>query len=231
VKNKLLCRALFLLLLFSPFAFSQNPRVSGLPKADKTENISATDLKKRPNPFQKKSIFDEILAPNLTAINFDDIIFSDDNSIPISSNRYAGVNFYAPYVATWLTWNRRYSQPNSLIVGYVNYNGTAILSVDSLVIDFAQPAKDVAFLWGTDHYYNSGVVEIYENTNQLTASFTVNIGFGNWVNIQLNQFSQRIRRIVLRRPSASYPAGFGHIFLDNFQFTPNPSSSPVGLFR
>ncbi len=39
----------------------------------------------------------------LSSIYFDDLIFSADNSILISPNRYAGVSFSASGADTWLT--------------------------------------------------------------------------------------------------------------------------------
>lgn len=138
----------------------------------------------------------------VTSINFDDIIFSDNNSIIISPNRYAGVSFYSPFIGnnTYLTWFRRVSPPNSLIVGYSVYNPQTgyndIYSVDRMYVDFAQPVRDVAFLWGTDGAYSTAAVEIYDENYQLVTN--VPIGFtSSWASLSLNQFSQRIKRLIL----------------------------------
>lgn len=220
MKTRLLWLVVLSLLLSSANTFAQGPSVSGTPEADRTEHVA----------------FGDIYVPSLTTINFDDIIFSNDNSIEISPNRYSGVSFYSLFASTWLTWNRRHSVPNSLIVGrlvpYPDPQGNSpIISSESMVIEFSQPSKDVAFLWGTDSYYSGGFIEIYENNNHLVSSFPVTIGFANWLPVTLNGVSERIRKVVLRRPQASFPAGFGHIFVDNLQFTPNPSTSPVGALE
>jgi hypothetical protein len=164
-------------------------------------------------------------------INFDDWIFSADNSVQIAPNRYSGVSFYAPYsnTPTWLTHYNSYSTPNSLIVG-VCCSGVDnfIISVDSLIIDFAQNSKDVSFWWGTNGWYNTGIIEVYEGANyQLVASIQVNLN--NYWNYSTVNASQKIRRIILRRPNANYPAGNGYISIDNFQFSPGSNtSSPIG---
>lgn len=71
MKNKLLHFGLLWLTFqfFNQSVFAQNPTVPSGTTGDQTQNIA------------------------LTTITFDDIIFSADNSIPISPNRYAGVSF------------------------------------------------------------------------------------------------------------------------------------------
>lgn len=95
------------------------------------------------------------------------------------------------------------------------------------MIDFAQPAKDVFFLWGTDRTYLNGTIEIYDENLQLvnTVAFTIP---AYWIYFQGNNYHQRIKRLVLRRPNGSYAGGTGHIWLDNVQFTPITTVSPVG---
>lgn len=210
--------------------------VSNPPVIDETENITADDLRKpQKNIFQSDLNIQSILEPSLNFINFDDIIFNNVNSIIISRNRYAGVSFYSPYsnYNTYLTWYYRYSNPNSLVVGYEIYNpqtgGYDVHSNDRTVIDFAQPAKDVAFLWGqSNNYYNAGWIDIY--TDNYTFVTTVPVSIGNWSGISLNQYSQRIKRLVLRRPSVTNTL-FGHIHIDNFQFTPTTTSPPIGTLE
>jgi hypothetical protein len=163
-------------------------------------------------------------------INFDDWIFSADNSVQINPNRYSGVSFYAPYsnTPTWLTHLVNYSYPNALFVGICCDPNGRINSVDSLVIDFAQNSKDISFRWGTSGWYNTGIIEVYEGVNyQLVASSQVNLNY-YWNFFTVNP-SQKIRRIILRRPNGNYPAGNGHIDIDDFQFSPGSNtSSPVG---
>jgi hypothetical protein len=55
----------------------------------------------------------------------------------------------------------------------------------------------------------------------------VNVG-SFWTSISLNQFSQRIKKLVLVRPPVSDTAR-GHIYIDNFQFTPVTTVSPEGF--
>ncbi len=94
----------------------------------------------------------------------------------------------------------------------------AIYSVNNLVINFTQPSKDVSFYWGFDGAYNSGTIEIYNEADQLVNSIPVTLS-GYWTNFSLNQFNQRIKKVILRRPNVSNNV-YGHIPLDNFQFTP-----------
>lgn len=144
------------------------------------------------------------------------------------------MSFYSPYANnTWLSWSFSYSLPNALIVGntapFPDPDGNnVIFSVDMMVIEFTQPSKDVAFLWGNTHgYYNSGQVQIINDNNQVVANFPVTVTAGSWTSISLNQFSQRIKKVALTRPPVS-DTRFGHIRIDNFQFTPVTTSSPVG---
>ena len=88
-----------------------------------------------------------------------------------------------------------------------------------MFVDFTQPAKDVAFSWGRDGYYSTGTIEIYNESFQLTNSVPFNFGGFPWYYFELNQYNQRIKRIILRRPAVS-DNRYGHIYLDNFQFTP-----------
>lgn len=218
-----------LLQLFNQSVLSQNPVSPNKPVRDDTENITADDLQKTTkNLFQSDLGIKSLLEPSvITTINFDDLVFYDTNSITIQPNRYAGVSFYAQNTQTWLTWYFRYSPRNSLLVGYLPYPYTTVVSVDNLIIEFVEPAKDVAFFWGQQGYYSSGTIQIIDINNQLVATVPVSFGFYSWVNISLNQFSQRIKKLILRRPPVS-DARYGHIFIDNFQFQPNPFVSPVG---
>ena len=160
----------------------------------------------------------------LTSINFDDLQFPGYNSQAIRSDRYAGVLFYGPGTQTWLSHLNPLSYPNSLIVGPLAqfpdpYGNYTIYSTGSLFVDFTQPAMDVAFSWGRDGYYSTGTIEIYNESLQLTHSLPINFGGFSWVNFSLNQYNQRIKRVILRRPAIS-DTRYGHIYLDNFQFTP-----------
>lgn len=153
------------------------------------------------------------------------------DSIAISPNRYANVSFSSPYSGstTWLTRYISYSSPNSLVTGYKIGNTFEIYAYDTLNIDFAYPSKDVTFLWGTQGYYNVGQFEVYNDNNQLVANGQVGFNGGTWISISLNQYSQRVKRVVLRRPLVS-DNRYGHIVLDNFQFTPITTQSPIGYF-
>ena len=146
----------------------------------------------------------------VSTLNFEDIIFSVDNSIAISPNRYAGVTFSASGSQTWLTRLCSLSYPNSLIVGYSGGFDYNIYYVASLVIDFSQASKNVAFWWGPDGTYSSGTIEIYNESYQLVNSLPVSL-FGSWVSFALNLYSQRIKRIILRRPAISNNL-YGHIY-------------------
>ncbi|MGH9948281.1 MAG: hypothetical protein ACRD6X_13945 [Pyrinomonadaceae bacterium] len=86
-----------------------------------------------------------IFSPELNIINFDDLPIYTDNSEQISPNRYAGVSFYSPGAATWLTTSRSFSYPDSLIVGNMYPFDEYIYSVSTMIVDFALPAKDVFF--------------------------------------------------------------------------------------
>lgn len=196
---------------------------------DNSENIK-NDISNKfaENISSNKFNLEKLVEPEANLINFDDLIFSDiDNSVVISPNRYAGVAFYSPNAQTWLTHFRRYSYPNSLIVGNMYAGSYDIHSVSSLHIDFAQAAQDVSFIWGTDGGYNSGQVYIYNESNQLVTTVPVNFSGYQWISLSLNQYHQRIKKIILVRPSVTNTI-FGHIHLDNFQFTPVSTSSPVG---
>lgn len=174
------------------------------------------------------------------SINFEDVITGGGygNSVEIAPNRYAGISFYSPYpysISTWATRGGSYSYPNSLIVGHVcNDNGT-ICSWHSIVIDFAQNTKDISFLWGRDGSYGGGSVQIYEHNGsnyQLISNSSIGLP-SYWTPLSSNQFtqSQRIRRIILSHPATNTPNTTGHIYLDNVQFTPNPTvGSPIGNF-
>lgn len=230
-KNYSFCvLALFLLLFVNQSVLSQYPISPDKSARDDTENITADDLKKTHNIFSHPELgIKKLLEPTATFINFDDIIIYVENSVIIQPNRYAGVSFYStPLTATWLSRYQSYSYPNSLIVGTNSgYPYYEIYSADNINIDFAQPAKDVAFIWGRNGFYNPGQIQIYDNNNQLVATVPVNFGGYTWVSLSLNQYSQRIKKLVLRRPPV--PDGrYGHIHLDNFQFQPNPFVAPVG---
>lgn len=176
---------------------------------------------------------DERFDPETSVISFDDISFPDDNSILISPNRYPGVSFYSSGAQTWLTHLRSLSPPNSLTVGISATfpdPGTdiyPIYSVNSLVVDFAQASKNVSFWWGVDGSYNSGTISVYTDNYQLVTTVPVSFGGGSWYFWSLNQYSQRIRRIVFTRPAVSNSRQ-GHIYLDNFAFEPIPSYQPIG---
>lgn len=226
----LLFATLFLLLSFNQSVQSQYLIAPDKSAKDNTENITADDLNKLQNIFsQPKLGIKSLLEPTAIFINFDDITIYQENAIEISRNRYAGVSFYSsPLTATWLNRFQSYSYPNSLVVGYSSgYPYYYVYSVDNLTIEFAQPAKDIVFLWGRDNSYGSGQLLGYDNNNQLVANISVYFGYATWVNISLNQYSQRITKIVLRRPYV-YDNRYGHIYLENFQFQPNPFIAPVG---
>lgn len=184
------------------FAQGQHVRTDADPPQDDTENLI------------------------LSSINFDDIIFSADNSIRISPNRYAGVSSSASSGDTWLTRFRSLSYPNSLIVGYVGTFDYNIYSVGQLVIDFARPSSDVSFWWGVDGD-PSGTIEIYNENLQLVNSIPVGFFGNSWHSYSLNQYHQKIKRVILRRPSVPNNL-YGHIFLENFQFTPSTTQGPIG---
>lgn len=82
-------------------------------------------------------------------------------------------------------------------------------------------------MWGRNsNQYSSGWIDIYTDNNVLVTTVSVNLG--TWTQFSLNQYSQRIKKIVLRRPNVS-DAGLGHIFIDNFQFTPIPDVQSVTI--
>lgn len=171
------------------------------------------------------------LIPEATYINFDDIIINNGaNSTVIAANRYPGVSFYDPYqyTDTYLTHANRYSYPNSLFVGYLCDSSTGqICGHNVMVIDFAQNSKDVSFLWGRDFSYGNGTIEIFEG-NDFHLVATVPIGLpGLWTSISLSPYSQAIRRIRLTHPGP-FPNTGGFIYIDNFQFTPITTQSPIG---
>lgn len=208
--------------------------VSDAPSKDVARNIIAEDIKKSENGKFDLMGIEKLFAPEVSFINFDDFIIGNNNSTIIAPSRYPGVSFYSPYNNnnTWLTYTFRNSSPNSLIVGYMlppdPQGNSYIASSDQMVIDFAQPAKDVTFLWGNQFgQYNSGQIRIYSDNNQLVA--TVGVGVGNyWTNIALSQYSQRIKRLILIRPPVN-DATFGHIHLDNFQYNTVTTASPIGF--
>lgn len=107
---------------------------------------------------------DNLTEPSLNIVNFDDMPWNG-SAFPISSNRYPGVSFYAPYSNsnTFVigNYNSSVSFPNRLIVGSVNSAG-AVITQSPLVIDFSQPMKNVSL------YLNVGgcqiaYVDIYQN--------------------------------------------------------------------
>lgn len=206
------------------------------PVAPKDLRVENTENLPHPLPiFTKRLLTNELLAPSVNYINFDDYVFSDDNTITISPNRYADVSIYSPYSGnnTYLTTYFRWSWPNSLIVGYSVWNTQMgyydIYSSDRMVIDFANPSKDVGFIWGQAHgTYSSGWVDIYTDNYALVT--TLPVGLGSWTSFSLNQFSQRIKRVVLRRPNVANGL-YGHIYLENLQFTPITTRSPVGTLE
>ncbi len=107
-----------------PFTLShgQNPTVPVDSLKHDDEGIRTDSKSTTKNIFQSSVELESLLSPNLTSINFDDLIFSDDNSVAISSNRYTGVSFYYPGRQTFLTHFMRFSFPNSLITGNAVYN-------------------------------------------------------------------------------------------------------------
>ena len=187
MKNKLflLFAASFLFYVFNQSVLSQNPISSNT--KDEAENITAADLEKNTeNLFQPEFGIKRLLEPSvLSTINFDDIIFNQTNSIAIQPNRYAGVSFYAQNTQTWLTYSFRYSNPNSLIVGYTSPFYPDIFSVDNLTIEFVEPAKDVAFFWGQQGYYGSGTIQIIDINNQPVTTVPVTFGFNSWISSSL----------------------------------------------
>ncbi len=86
-----------LILSCNQFVLSQTPKVSSIFSFDKTENISADELRKKQKENSNTIEVEDLFSPTVTFINFDDLIFNNDNSIAISPNRYAGVAFYSPY--------------------------------------------------------------------------------------------------------------------------------------
>lgn len=196
-----LCLFFLLLLSCTQFVLTQNPKFPVGSTEDQTQNISVTN------------------------INFDDIVFSVDNSIPIAPNRYAGVTFYAVGTQTWLTRFNSFSWPNSLIVGYTSVFDYNIYSVNNLVIDFTVASRDVSFWWGADGTYSTGAIEIYNDNLQLVTTIPVNLP-SYWHNFSLSQYSQSIKRVILYRPYVANSL-YGHIYLENFQFTPIPDVQSV----
>src|SRR5580765_7810151 len=236
MKNKLLPLGLLLVLfqIFLQSDLSQNPKVPA---------AQPSLIQKQPDEVIRKD-FREIFLPNATSvgllspdanfINFDDVVNNTGfNSIEIAANRYPGVSFYDPYqyTSTWVTYAGSYSYPNSLIVGYICDTSTGNICSDYvLVVDFAVKSKDISFLWGRDSSYANGTIAVYEGNNyQLVATITVGLP-GFWQSISLNQYSQQVRRLILRHPGQP-PNVTGHIFIDNFQFTPVTTQSPVGTLE
>ncbi len=83
-------------------------------------------------------------------------------------------------------------------------------------------------IWGRDSGYGSAAIHIYDNAYQLVASVPVNFGGATWTSVSLNQYyAGRIKRIILVRPTV-FNELYGHIFVDNFQFTPITTVSPIG---
>lgn len=225
MKNRivLLCLLLLLLQLFNQFGLSQSPK----PVAKRIKIDSPLILKKY--KFQIEDNFQEPESPTAVFINFDDVA-TGGYSTQIDPNRYGNVSFYSPFynTPTYVTPGGYYSYPNSLIVGYVcnSYTGE-ICSLHTLAIDFAQNSKDISFFWGRDFSYYNGTIEIYAgNDYQLVANIFVNLP-GGWTGIDLSQYGQNIRRIILRHPGSA-PNTTGHIFIDNFQFTPVIPQPPIG---
>jgi hypothetical protein len=221
----------FLTSFFSFFAFAESPTTPALLPKDNIENISSSALRKKQfSIFQSEFSIESLLEPEATSINFDDITFSR-NSLPIPSNRYANVSFYPSYYydEIFLTNYYSYSYPNSLIVGSRYWHNASSYSVtpsDQLIIDFTHPTKDVVFLWGRDGYY-TGQIGIYTDNNQFVTAVSVSLN-NNWTSISLNQYSQRIKRLVLNRPYLGH-SYYGFIHIDNFQFAPVTTRSPIGF--
>jgi hypothetical protein len=70
-----------LIISFNQIALSQNPKVSSIFSFDKTENISADELKRlQRNEFQTQGKIEDLSEPTLTFINFDDIIIPYENA-------------------------------------------------------------------------------------------------------------------------------------------------------
>ncbi len=239
MKNKLILLIALTFFLFDYSVLCQDTPVMPLDSVrDNTENLTSGDLRKLPKSIYQSNVnIDNILEPSLTQINFDEINFPDDNSITISPNRYANISFYSPFAGnnTYLTHVTSYSYPNSLIVGFTVYNPQTnfydIYSNDRTVVEFAHPSRDVSFLWGrmSNSNHSVGWIDIYDPDNQLTATVTVNLP-SNWAIISLNPVSQNIKKLVLRRPTNANSL-YGHILIDNFQFTPIPTQSPIGTLE
>lgn len=232
MKNTLLFLGLMIAFISSLFSIAASQTPTGPPKTELIGNPGTVSSKKLSEVFfsSEKSIID-LLSPVVSFINFDDVLITGKfNSVEIAPNRYAGVRFYSPYpfTSTWVTYSNRYSYPNSLIVGYICDSSTGHICSDHvMVVDFVQDSKDVSFLWGRDFSYNSGSISIYQGSNyEYIAEVPVSLP-SNWQGFSLSQFSQRIRRIILRHPGQA-PNITGHIFLDNFQFTPVTTVSPIG---
>jgi hypothetical protein len=155
---KKLLLSLIIILAISQIIFTQQRYAGSIFDIHEDSQID-----KIPRGFSK---IENALTPE-SFINFDDWIFSADNSVQINPNRYSGVSFYAPYsnTPTWLTHLVNYSYPNALFVGICCDPNGRINSVDSLVIDFAQNSKDISFRWGTSGWYNTGIIEVYEGVN------------------------------------------------------------------
>lgn len=231
MKNKLfvLWLAAFFVVLINSSVFAQLITSNPIPKDD-SQNINPGELKREKNKFfQSEVSIESFLEPTATFLNFDDVNFPTDNSIYIAPNRYAGVSFYSPYSGdnTWLTHFISYSNPNALTVGYYSPSTGIIYSNDALIIDFDRPAKDVSFLWGQQSAYNVGQIQVYNESNQLAATVPVYFNGYTWASVSLNPYSQRIKRLVLTRPVGAY-SQYGHILLDNFQFSPITTQSPTG---
>lgn len=178
---------------------------------------------------------DSDLAPYATFIGFDDVPNNNPygNSVEIYRGRYPGVSFYDPYAftTTFVTRSNSYTYPNSLIVGYVcNSSSGEICSDHVMYIDFTQKSKDVSFLWGRDFSYGSGTIYVYQGDNyELVAAVPVGLA-AQWTSISLSAYSQTIKRVILTHPGTP-PNVTGHIFIDNFQFTPVTTQSPAGTLE
>ena len=81
-------------------------------------------------------------------------------------------------------------------------------------------------MWGQDTAYN-GQIRVYDGNNQLVATVPVYFNGYRWAQVSLNQYSQNIKKLVLTRP-LWVSNQYGHISIDNFQFTPIPQQSPIG---
>lgn len=173
VRSVVIAFSLFLSFSASASVYGQLPVAPENFTKDETVKSSNETVKSSPskNVLTQRLPSDAIFAPEIAYVNFDDLIFYDDNSVQIAPNRYPGLTFYSPYSnsPTWLTSGYRYTVPNSLVAGTPVWNGqlgyNEIYSSDRIIVDFASPSKDVGFLWGQSNYaYTSGWIDVYTDT-------------------------------------------------------------------